>query len=192
MSATFDLLVPGYVIDDPNGDQRVRGTVVLVRSGPVVLVADPGMMESQAVLAQALHERKLSVDDVTHVFVSHHHLDHTRNIGMFPAATVIDADSIYRGDIWDSHSGDGYEVADGVSIIHTQGHSAECASLVIRTGTQGVVVYTHAWWFSDMTPAQDPLAYDQVALDRSRIRILELADLIVPAHGEPFTAAKHH
>ena len=54
----------------------------------------------------------------------------------------------------------------------------------------GVVVYTHAWWFSDMTPVEDPLAFDQAALERSRARILELADLIVPAHGEPFAVPK--
>ena len=33
MSATFDALMSGYVIEDPNGYQRVRGTVALIRSG---------------------------------------------------------------------------------------------------------------------------------------------------------------
>jgi glyoxylase-like metal-dependent hydrolase (beta-lactamase superfamily II) len=50
----------------------------------------------------------------------------------------------------------------------------------------GIVACTHAWWRADGTPQIDPLADDQAALDASRRRILDLADLIVPGHGVPF------
>jgi glyoxylase-like metal-dependent hydrolase (beta-lactamase superfamily II) len=50
-------------------------------------------------------------------------------------------------------------------------------------------VLTHAWWFADMTPVQDPLAWDQGALERSRERILEIADIVVPGHGPAFRPA---
>ena len=187
MSATFDVLVPGYVTER-DGREHVRGTVSLIRSVGLVLIADPGIMQSQAILLDSLAAHGLSVDDVTHVFVSHHHLDHTRNIGMFPTATVIDSGSYYEGDVWANHAGEGFEIAEGVSIMITPGHSAECASLIVRTIDQGTVVYTHAWWMSDMTPIEDPIAYDQSALEASRSRILAIADLIVPAHGAPFVA----
>jgi glyoxylase-like metal-dependent hydrolase (beta-lactamase superfamily II) len=190
MSATFDVLVPGYVRQDTDGTDHVRGTVSLIRSADVVMVADPGIMESQAVLIDSLGGHGLSLTDVTHVFVSHHHLDHTRNIGMLPNAAVIDSDSIYSGDIWGEHDGDGYEIADGVSIMLTPGHSAECASLIVETDDKGTVVYTHAWWLSDMTPVEDPMAANQRELEASRAKILAIADVIVPAHGEPFHAPK--
>jgi glyoxylase-like metal-dependent hydrolase (beta-lactamase superfamily II) len=51
-------------------------------------------------------------------------------------------------------------------------------------------VLTHAWWFADMTPVQDPLAWDQAALERSRERILGLADVVVPGHGPAFRPPK--
>ena len=35
----------------------------------------------------------------------------------------------------------------------------------------------------------DPLAWDQAALDRSRARILDIADVGVPGHGPPFRLA---
>ena len=109
---------------------------------------------------------------------------------MFPNAAVIDSDSIYSGDIWGEHDGDGYEIAEGVSIMLTPGHSAECASLIVETDDKGTVVYTHAWWLSDMTPVEDPMAEDQKDLEASRAKILAIADVIVPAHGEPFDAPK--
>jgi glyoxylase-like metal-dependent hydrolase (beta-lactamase superfamily II) len=48
------------------------------------------------------------------------------------------------------------------------------------------VVCTHAWWRADRTPHVDPDADDQAALEASRRRILEVADLVVPGHDEPF------
>ena len=50
----------------------------------------------------------------------------------------------------------------------------------------GTVALTHAWWFADMTPVEDPLAWDQDALERSRARLLEVADVVVPGHGPAF------
>jgi hypothetical protein len=42
-------------------------------------------------------------------------------------------------------------------------------------------------------PAQDPLAEDQAALERSRARLLELEQsLIVPGHGAPFRPDPAH
>jgi hypothetical protein len=40
-----------------------------------------------------------------------------------------------------------------------------------------------------MTPVEDPLAWDQTALERSRARILEIADVVVPGHGPAFRPA---
>ena len=50
---------------------------------------------------------------------------------------------------------------------------------------EGVVVFTHLWWTAD-GPAEDPYAPDPAVLHASRARVLELADLIVPGHGDPF------
>jgi glyoxylase-like metal-dependent hydrolase (beta-lactamase superfamily II) len=159
--------------------------VSLVRDGEVVIVVDPGILSDQDLLTDALIGHGLTVDDVTHVFVTHHHLDHTRNVGMFPTARVVDVDSVYDGSLWLEHDGDGHHLSADVSVIETPGHAQECAALVVRTD-DGTVVLTHAWWFADMTPVQDPLAWDQEALERSRERILGIADVVVPGHGPAF------
>jgi glyoxylase-like metal-dependent hydrolase (beta-lactamase superfamily II) len=182
--ATVDVLIAGHVKDTPAG-KSVHPSVSLVRDGDLVIVVDPGILDTPALLVDALAEHDLTARDVTHVFVTHHHLDHTRHVGMFPTATVIDVDSVYDGSLWLAHDGDGHHLSPDVSVIETPGHAQECAALVVSTD-DGTVVLTHAWWFADMTPVQDPLVWDQAALERSRERILGLADIVVPGHGPAF------
>jgi glyoxylase-like metal-dependent hydrolase (beta-lactamase superfamily II) len=76
--APIDVLVVGYA-DMPS----VAGTVGLVRDGDRVIVVDPGMVKSRALILDPLERLGISPDDVSHVFVSHHHLDHTVNIALF-------------------------------------------------------------------------------------------------------------
>jgi glyoxylase-like metal-dependent hydrolase (beta-lactamase superfamily II) len=182
--ATVDVLIAGHV-EETEAGQSVHPSVSLVRDEDLVIVVEPGILSDPALLVDALAEHDLSPEGVTHVFVTHHHLDHTRNVGMFPTARVVDVDSVYDGSLWLDHDGDGYHLSDDVSVIETPGHARECAALVVRTD-DGTVVLTHAWWFADMTPVQDPLAWDQGALDRSRERILGIADVVVPGHGPAF------
>jgi glyoxylase-like metal-dependent hydrolase (beta-lactamase superfamily II) len=186
--ATVDVLIAGHV-EETDAGQSVHPTVSLVRDHDgdqdLVIVVDPGILSDPALLTDALAEHGVSVDTVTHVFVTHHHLDHTRNVGMFPKAVVVDVDSVYDGSLWLDHDGDGHHLSADVSVIETPGHARECAALVVGTD-DGTVVLTHAWWFADMTPVEDPLAWDQEALERSRERILGLADIVVPGHGPAF------
>ena len=189
--ATVDVLIAGHV-EDTDAGQSVHPTVSLVRDrqadADLVIVVDPGILADPALLTTALAGHGLGVEDVTHVFVTHHHLDHTRNVGMFPTARVVDVDSVYDGSLWLDHDGDGHHLSADISVIETPGHAQECAALVVATD-DGTVVLTHAWWFADMTPELDPLAWDQQALERSRERILGLADVVVPGHGPAFRPA---
>ena len=189
--AMVDVLIAGHV-EETEAGESVHPTVSLVRDrtgdADLVIVVDPGILSEQALLTDALAAYGLTADDVTHVFVTHHHLDHTRNIGMFATAKVVDVDSVYDGSLWLGHDGDGHHLSADISVIATPGHAEECAALVVRTD-DGTVVLTHAWWFADMTPVQDPLAWDQDALDRSRERILGIADIVVPGHGPAFRPA---
>jgi len=150
-----------------------------------VIVIDPGLAASQDSITGPLREHGRPPTDVTDVVISHHHPDHTINVGLFPQARLHDHWAIYdfRGR-WDSIDCEGRQVSPNVRLIQTPGHSAEDLSTVVQTA-DGVYVVTHEWWTSD-SPVDDPYSPDLQALRASRARILELADLIVPGHGPPF------
>jgi len=184
MPATYHLLHAGYVRDD-----GVASSVSLVLDGEAVIVVDPGMVADTALIIGPLLSLGVSPRDVTHVVVTHHHPDHTVNIGLFAGAEVVDFWARYRGDAWLDHEGEGHRVSQHTRLILTPGHTDEDATLLVETDA-GVVACTHAWWREDRTPEVDPLADDQAALEVSRARILAAADTIVPGHGAPFPSGR--
>ena len=127
----------------------------------------------------------LWADDVTHVFLTHHHLDHTMNIGLFRKAEVVDFRASRRGDQVTNHAGEGYQLAPHTAIWLTPGHTPQDASLVVDT-PEGRYAFTHLWWRSDRSPAVDPYSTDPGELARNRQRVLTEVNIVIPGHGAPF------
>jgi len=181
MATSVHLLHTGYVRDGG----RVGGSVTLVRDGDALIVADPGMVSSRRRILDPLLTLGVPPEAVTHVFLSHHHPDHTLNIALFPNAEVVDFWARYRDDLWLDHDGDGYALAPRTRLWLTPGHTEEDASLIVEAD-DAVYALTHLWWKGDRTPLIDPLAWDQAAVERGRERVLAAADIVIPGHGEPF------
>jgi glyoxylase-like metal-dependent hydrolase (beta-lactamase superfamily II) len=165
--------------------ERVASSVVLVRDHDATIVVDPGMVARRSLILDPLGDLGVAPEAVTHVFLSHHHPDHTVNVALFPDAEVVDFWARYRGDEWLDHDGDGYALSPRTQLWLTPGHTEEDASLVIEAD-DAVYATTHLWWRGDRTPEVDPLAWDQAAIERGRARLLEAVDIVIPGHGEPF------
>ena len=176
---SVDLLHAGYAHD------RVGSSITLVRDGDTLIVADPGMVARRSLILDPLAALGISPEAVTHVFLSHHHPDHTVNIALFPNAEVVDFWARYRDDLWLDHEGDGYQLAPNTQLWLTPGHTEEDATLVV-TADDATYALTHLWWHADRTPEIDPVGADQPAIERGRARVLATADVVIPGHGEPF------
>jgi glyoxylase-like metal-dependent hydrolase (beta-lactamase superfamily II) len=176
---SVDLLHAGYA------HERVGSSITLVRDGDALIVADPGMVARRSLILDPLAALGVSPDAVTHVFLSHHHPDHTVNIALFPNAEVVDFWARYRDDLWLDHEGDGYRLAPNTQLWLTPGHTEEDATLVV-TADDATYALTHLWWHADRTPEIDPVGADQPAIERGRARVLATADVVIPGHGEPF------
>jgi glyoxylase-like metal-dependent hydrolase (beta-lactamase superfamily II) len=177
--ATVDVLHAGYT------GERVGSSVVLVSDGDATIVVDPGLVRARSLILEPLAALGVAPEAVTHVFVSHHHLDHTMNIALFERAEVVDFESRFRDDLWLDHDGDGYVLSPHATLWQTPGHTEQDASLIVEA-EDGVYAMTHCWWHTDRTPELDPFCRDQAVLERSRRRVLEAADIVVPGHGAPF------
>jgi glyoxylase-like metal-dependent hydrolase (beta-lactamase superfamily II) len=177
--------LPG-VKDD--GARKVASTVALVQGKDVILIVDPGMVADRALIENSLKKHNVASEEVTHIFISHHHPDHTINIAMFPNAEVVDFWAKYKNDLWEDHP-DNYEIAPGITVMKTPGHTKEDASLIVKTA-KGIYAFTHLWWFPNMGPKVDPLAWNQNEIEEHREKILKIADWIVPGHGAMFKNPK--
>lgn len=181
MAVAHTVLFTGYVGD------RVAGTVSLIRAPGRVIVHDPGMVPAATAILDPLHAAGLTPEQVTDVVLSHHHPDHTRFMGLFHDAAVHDYWAVYRGDVWESRPAEGVELAPGVTLLETPGHTREDITVLLDT-PGGVTALTHLWWHA--TAMSDPRATDLAALHRHRARVLERAATIVPGHGAPFAVGE--
>lgn len=163
----------------------VAATVSFVRSGDQRIIHDPGLIRSRSAVLGPLTERGFSAAEVTDVVISHHHPDHALNIAMFENARTHDVWGIYKDDQWHSRMADGAEVAPGVKLIQTPGHTEQDITTLVLT-KDGPVVFTHLWWTATV-PEEDPFAVNADLLHSHRERILGLNPiLIVPGHGPAF------
>ncbi len=179
MPAEFHLLFTGYIGD------RVASTVSFVREGTTRVMIDPGMVPGPRSILEPLGSLINSPDEITDVVFSHHHPDHTLQAALFPRARYHDFWAIYTGDVWESRAAEGFALSPSIRLIETPGHTPQDITTLVST-EQGVVAFTHLWWSAE-GPAEDPYAVDSGLLHRNRARVLELASLIVPGHGAPFT-----
>jgi glyoxylase-like metal-dependent hydrolase (beta-lactamase superfamily II) len=178
-TARLDVLVEGYA-----RSPHVAGTVSLVRDGGRVIVVDPGMVADRELIVGPLRDLGVRPDDVTDVVVSHHHLDHTVNIALFPVVPVHDFQSVIEGDLFTRRAAEGVQLTPGVRLLATPGHTAQDLTTLVGTDDD-VVALTHLWWTAE-GPADDPYSPDRQELARQRGRVLGLATLVVPGHGAPF------
>jgi glyoxylase-like metal-dependent hydrolase (beta-lactamase superfamily II) len=182
---TVELIHAGYIRDD----SRVGSSISLIRDGDAIIVADPGLVASHARILDPLAARGIVPEAVTHVFLSHHHPDHTMNVALFPNAEVVDFWARYQHDLWLGHDGDGWKMTDHATLWLTPGHTEEDASLIVAAD-DGVYALTHLWWRQDRTPEIDPYAPDQAVLETQRARVLAVADIVIPGHGESFRVTR--
>jgi len=180
--ATVHPLHSGYIREEGS---RVGSSITLVRDGDFLIVADPGFVRSRSLILDPLEALGVDPEAVTHVFFSHHHPDHTVNAALFPNAEIVDFWARYKDDLWLDNGGDGWNMTPHTQLWLTPGHTEEDASLVIDA-EDGTYVLTHLWWKTDRTPEIDPYSPDQAELERQRARVLEVADIVIPGHGEPF------
>jgi glyoxylase-like metal-dependent hydrolase (beta-lactamase superfamily II) len=193
MSAEVKILIEGKVKEDfmsMTGEEHTQPTVTLVRDGNLIMVVDPGILPSQQVLIDALLKEGLTLGDVNMVCITHSHLDHYRNVGMFSNARILEYYGIWNGNsvvTWSE------KITENIKAVHTPGHDYSSITLFVKTGqesqTPGVVaicgdVFWRKGYMEDVY--DDVFASNPEKLKDSRNTVLNMADWIIPGHGSVY------
>jgi len=174
-------------------------TVTLIQDKSLNIIVDPGM--DRAKLLKALKEEGLSVSDIDFVFLTHSHSDHILLAGIFDKAKVIDESKVYS---WNGRleRHKGRIPGTNIKIIKTPGHDPCQATPIVDTKKYGkVAIASDLFWWADNEKQEhdresllfrkDPYGGKDEKLTRqSREKILEIADYIVPGHGQIFAVTK--
>jgi len=184
--AEVKILIEGYTTENAvgaeGGEEKTCPTITLIRDKDIIMVVDPGVLDDQKILIDKLKKEGLTVDDVNIVCITHSHIDHYRNIGMFPKAKTLE----YYG-LWDRQTVEDWQeqFTDDIRIIKTPGHDYSSITLLVKT-KQGIVAICGDVFWKENFPEDDPYASDKEKLKESRKKVLEMSDYIIPGHGGMF------
>jgi len=180
--AEVKILIKGYSSED-NHDNGTCPTITIVKDKNIIMVVDPGLLKDKKQLIDSLKKENLEIDNITHVCITHSHMDHYRNIGMFPNAEAIDFWGNWKSDQLTPFK---EQFSDNIKIIKTPGHSYDSITLLVKTEEGITAICGDVFWKKDY-PKEDQYAQDKETLEISRKKLLTIADKIVPGHGDIFT-----
>lgn len=191
--AKVKILIKGYA-KEKDGVESASSSTTLIQDNNLNVIVDPGM--DRKMLLDSLAKEGLKIEDIKYVILTHTHLDHSLLTGIFYNAKIFDNNDIYSFDgKIDGHKG--VIPNTNIEIIKTPGHDQFHCSVLIKTEDLGKVAIAGDvfWWRDDekqktdkqsLLKHEDPYVKDGKALRKSREKILELADYVIPGHGEMF------
>jgi len=184
--AEVKVLIEGYVTADMGG---TCPTISLIKDKGIKMVVDPGVMKSTKILVAALKKEGLSVEQINFVCITHSHMDHYRNLGLFTKAKILD----YFG-IWEKDKCNDWkeQFTRDIKIIKTPGHNFDALTLLVKTKKGIIAVCGDVFWKENYPkePKDDLYASDKEKLKESRKKVMEMADFVIPGHGKMFGVEK--
>lgn len=199
----YDILVPGF----PGRCSRGFlgwSTIALIMTETGPMLFDTGGPGDRQTLLTALTQRGIEPADIKAVILSHLHFDHVANVECFPTAEVIihaDELSYFEREGAADLALPRYlvaglrsyarvttvagepELARGVTLIRTPGHTAGHCSLALFAGGLTVVLAQDAIKTRNEIVAGGPATAFSLPDARASVaRILSIADVVVPGH----------
>lgn len=208
----------GRLVDEPGLLALKRG--IGAPGGSTVAFIDPGNGEKIIFDTGFDHESNLSLanrtanadmllallrlngvdpDEITSLILSHLHMDHVGNFSLFKKARILLSENIEqrRLDFFEFDNtvmlADGDEIALGVRVLDTPGHTDHHISVSVETGDYTVVlagdaVVSKSYFDSGKVWRFNSDFHSERAAVGSMKMIAGIADIIVPGHGPLFLA----
>lgn len=161
--------------------------VTLLQSEGKNMLVDTGSRGKFPIIREKLATMGLRPEDIHFVVLTHFHLDHAYNTPFFPDAHVI-------GWIHEWKACATFRFADiekmkfikGVKIIRTLGHAEEHLSVIATRDDGKKVVMAGDAINKKYTETGEihAMCYDKELYKQSAGKIMEIADVIIPGHGE--------
>ncbi len=194
--AELKILIEGYAKKLKNG-WIASSTTCLITTENKKIITDPGCNREK--LLEALNKENLTSNDINYVFLSHCHPDHIMFAGIFEKAQFItfDANLMYDKDKIIEFNKN--ILGKDIEVIETPGHVLEHISLLVNTSKGKIAIAGDAiWWIEgekqifkiDQKDHSQAKGMDMKELIKSRKKLIDMADYIIPGHGKLFKVEK--
>ena len=145
----LDILAVGNLERDDDGNiLQAHSTSTLIRSSDRLIVVDTSSKYLRPALKNSFRELGVFMKDVDTVILTHSHSDHIENLDLFPNAKVY----LHAGgeEVPFKHETvtEDIEIAEGVKLVHTPGHTPDSMSVFAKADRNYVVA-------GDAVPLED-------------------------------------
>lgn len=181
------LLKAGSIERDQAGNiLDARSSVTLIKTERGWIIVDTGQVGDEEEILKALADLGLEGSDIDIIVNTHSHPDHCANNRLFSRAMKM-------------YPNDGEEIAPGVRVLATPGHSPDSISVLVDAAIQqgdgmaptsrrvviaGDALPTLGNFQKRVPPA---VHYDRALAVASMNKIIEMADMVIPGHDRPFS-----
>ena len=189
---SIDVLVLGYLERFEDGSVNLKetwSTSSLIRTddGHVIVVDTSSDFMRSPIKSAFKQIGKIFPDDVDMVVLTHCHTDHIGNVSLFKNATVY----VHEGEECTIPNAkivkEDTEIAKGVRLVHTPGHSDGSMSVFVEADRRYAIVGDAAPLKDNFTKRIIPALHTDADAARASLeKIAEWADVIVPGHDKPF------
>ena len=189
---SIDVLVLGYLERFEDGSVNLKetwSTSSLIRTddGHVIVVDTSSDFMRSPIKSAFKQIGKIFPDDVDTVVLTHCHTDHIGNVSLFKNATVY----VHEGEECTIPNAkivkEDTEIAKGVRLVHTPGHSDGSMSVFVEADRRYAIVGDAAPLKDNFTKRIIPTLHTDAEAARASLeKIAEWADVIVPGHDKPF------
>ncbi len=189
---SIDVLVLGYLERFEDGSVNLKetwSTSSLIRTddGHVIVVDTSSDFMRSPIKSAFKQIGKIFPDDVDMVVLTHCHTDHIGNVSLFKNATVY----VHEGEECTIPNAkivkEDTEIAKGVRLVHTPGHSDGSMSVFVEADRRYAIVGDAAPLKDNFTKRIIPALHTDTEAARASLeKIAEWADVIVPGHDKPF------
>ncbi len=186
------------------GDKLIiSSTVTLIKSDKIIIV-DTGGFGKASAINERLAEEGLTPEQIDIVFLTHLHLDHIVNVHMFPNARVYCRfiNGEYPGQFHIPSEGaaqrtdiqEGAQLTKGVTVVELPGHTSDMVGLLVETDNGKILVAGDSMSSEAQLKMENKppgmVLWDGKEYDKSRKKAMQIADYIIPGHGDMFKVKK--
>lgn len=148
-------------------------------------------------LVRVLKDWGVMPDNIDAVFITHWHRDHFGNLEVFKKAVRLASKGMVERFGLDGFEGigDQEEIADGVRVMLTPGHTINHASIIVNSVVGGIrarvviagdAIVSHSYFQLGRIWRYNTDFYSAEDARESILKLINLSDIIIPGHGAPF------
>lgn len=191
--AEIHIIQPGYAIwDEKMKVQRADGTISLIISQKKIIV-DTGLPKDKSVILNGLRRYGLNPENIDYVICTHGDADHISNNNLFNNAKLIVGFDVYDNDVATFFQ-NSLKIDTNVRVVEMTGHDDRSIGVQVLTDTGLVIIAGDLFEFEgDFKNISDWVAFSKEPKQhiKNRAKVWEMADYIVPGHGDIFKVDKN-